>query len=102
MKLTLAQLVDQTTNDATGALRWKSNGNGVPADILAAAGVHPHHIEATEAAREADLRALVAQLRVQEQEESEDQRAERLFELRAAFGPGETIVNAFTGTVTKT
>jgi len=102
MKLTLSQLVDQTTNDSTGALRWKESGNCVPADILQAAGVHHHHIEATEAAHKADIRALVHQMREQEQSETEDQRRERMFELRAAFGPGQTIVNAFTGRVTRT
>lgn len=32
---------------------------------------------------------------------TQEQRDEELFEMRAAFGEGETVVNIFTGEVTK-
>ena len=76
-------------------LRWDSNDAVVPSDI----------IEATDwefkgemvVAREEELERLVISMRQAEEQMSDDERAERAFEMRAAFGPGETVVNVITG-----
>jgi hypothetical protein len=85
--------------DNNGVIRWNSSGNVPPADILAeflAAGmVSPEEVLRSTAMKEEEdtafLRAYIA--RRQKTGYSE----EEMYEMRAAFGPGETVVDMFTG-----
>lgn len=92
--------------DHQGIVRWKSNGSIPPKDIMqvwADANKSFNHQECLavsaqetfaflQAYRDAEASAPV----------NPEAEAERLFEMRAAFGPGQTIVNAFTGKTYKT
>jgi len=49
-------------------------------------------------ANEVDMADLRARMIASEQSMSDEARAEQAFEMRAAFGPGETVVNILTGT----
>ena len=76
-------------------IRWTSNGQVPPADIIAlavAAGIDVDPA-ACDAARSADLRAFVSAYRANPPKVTAEQRAE----MRAAFGPGTTVVNVITG-----
>ena len=79
-----------------GVPHWNSNGNIPPEDIVALvmiAGTTPMGLEAEviEEARAEDLRKL------RESMKGWKPSAEEMFEMRAAFGPGETVVNVITG-----
>jgi hypothetical protein len=50
-----------------------------------------------EAAYEAHTSAIIADYRAARANMTDEQRAEEAFEMRAAFGPGETVVDVFTG-----
>lgn len=102
MPYTIYELFEKTATDGAGVQRWISNNNTVPEDVQREAGVAPSIIEATQAARQADLVRLVKRMRAAEEAMTPEQKAEEAYEMRAAFGPGETIVNAFTGRVTRT
>ncbi len=80
-------------------LRWTSNDNVVPADIMEK--IDWPHIAEMDAARDADLAAFMVSYREARANRTPEQRAEELFEMRAAFGPGETVVNVLTGERTK-
>lgn len=81
-----------------GVARWTSNDRAVPDDcaaLLAALGLAPGiDLAATAAANRAGmLEALAAYRAAQPPEPS----AEELAEMRAAFGPGQRIVDVLTG-----
>ena len=81
-----------------GVLRW-ATGNVPPRDIVAlakAVGIK-FDVAKTEAAREADLAAMIADMRANDAPMSDEER----FEARAAFGEGTEIVNIITGRVTR-
>ncbi len=87
------------TYTENGVLRWTSSNNVPPEDILELAD----HIclgfdmAATQEARKQDVsNALAAYIEAQNNRTPE-QIAEEEAEMRAAFGPGETVVNVFTG-----
>jgi hypothetical protein len=75
----------------TGSVKWFSNNQAVPTDILEAAGVSDAIIEANEAERDREIDELRESMMNKEYSEEE------LFEMRAAFGPGATVVNVLTG-----
>lgn len=56
---------------------------------------------AQEAAREQDVTESITAYRAARAQMTDEERAEELFEMRAAFGPGERVVNIFTGEVTQ-
>lgn len=78
-----------------GVWRWHSSGNTVPDEILEQAGRTQAERAAT---REASLASL-AELR--EQMRGQQHTPEQLAEMRAAFGPGATVVNVLTGEETQ-
>jgi hypothetical protein len=85
-----------------GVFRWNSNGNVPPQDILnllQAEEAIDFDMEATQAAREADTTAFLAEYR--EAQKNHTPSAEEMFEMRAAFGPGTTVVNVITGRKTR-
>lgn len=82
--------------DDNGIVRWKSNNRVPPQDILIEwdnAGFS-FDIEASRKAREKDFAAFAAEYR----KNYKGPTAEEMSEMRAAFGPGVTVVNALTGT----
>lgn len=87
---------------ANGVFRWDSNGNVPPEDILNLLqmdGGLEFDMEATKAARKADVAASIAAYR--KSQENHVHSEEELFEMRAAFGAGSTVVNAITGRKTR-
>ena len=78
-----------------GVLRWKSNGAVPPIENVAAAVVQGMAVDvaACDAARDADLRLFLAEYRANPPQPT----AEDMVEMRAAFGPGATVVNVVTG-----
>ncbi len=89
-----------TYTDLNGIIRFESNNqipfadyleenHGLSGDVLAS------HVEAREIETIAAIRKMKADLAANPL--TEDEKAERAYELRAAFGPGEKIVNVLTG-----
>lgn len=79
-----------------GIVRWDTNGNIPPKDILAlwdSLGFEFDY-DATVAQRDADRAAFLAKYRASYTGPSAEERAE----MRAEFGEGETVVNVITGT----
>lgn len=79
-------------------LLWGSNGQSPMSDMLAAwfflGLVTEAQVIATEAASDEQARAFIAEYRLNQPTEPS---AEERFEARAAFGPGETVVDIFSG-----
>lgn len=80
-------------------LRWDSNDAVVPGDIIEATD-WPYAAEMN-AAREEQQDAFITQYIENRANRTPEQIAEENFEMRAAFGPGETVVNVLTGERTK-
>jgi len=74
------------------ALRWTSNDAVVPLDVFRDAMVVPPRGQA--AARDAHVSAFLADYR---RRQPATPSAEEALELRAAFGPGETVVDVLSG-----
>lgn len=76
-------------------LHWSSNDAVVPPHVFDDAGVDvpPGQREAREREVERSIRAY----REARRNRTAEQRAEEAFEMRAAFGPGETVVDLLTG-----
>lgn len=94
------RLKAQFESDATvtdGIVRWNANGGVLPADVLVfwAHLGKPFDAEASERVRKAEQDVFIARYREQQKDHVPD--AEELHEMRAAFGPGETVVNVITG-----
>lgn len=93
------RLTPKLDTDATysaGIVRWKSN-NQVPPDevlVLALELGKPIDLAACREARSKDLRAFIADYRARRADEPT---AEERLEARAAFGEGATVVNVLTG-----
>lgn len=94
-------------NGEPGVIRWVSNNHCVPLDICERMGWGD--MAAQRAADEADTTAFLEQYRKSQEEfeartdpEAMAIKAERAFEMRAAFGPGEEVVNIVTGQRYKT
>lgn len=81
-----------------GVVRWNSNGQVPPRDMLdAIATLEDIDLDACIAAREADNRAFFAEYANARKNMTEEQKAEEAYERRAAFGPGEEVVDVITG-----
>lgn len=92
----LRRLRDQLqadTYEKGGALHWKSNDAVVPMDVFRDAALMPP--PAQEAAREADAAKFIAEYK--KRRANHKPSAEEMFEMRAAFGPGQTVVDVITG-----
>jgi len=93
-----AKFADAQVDDR-GVVTWKSNGSVPPADCReqwARIGM-PFDAEASEAERDRQVDETVRRYREARANRTPEQRAEEAFEMRAAFGPGETVVDVFTG-----
>lgn len=103
MKYVLARFEeDEAYVDAQGIMRWRSNESVPPAECLAAAldmGLItlPQHNRSTEVGQ-AETRAVIEAYRANQPAQPSD---EELYEMRAAFGPGEVVVDVITGRKTQ-
>jgi hypothetical protein len=89
---------------AAGVVTWYSSGNVPPADCLAEIVAQypalPIDVDACTAERNRQNREAAAAYRACRRAMTPAERAEELYEMRAAFGPGATVVNALTGEIT--
>lgn len=76
-----------------GVYRWKSNGRCVPPYVLLENGVGYNDRQCR--AHMAETEAILASYR--KAMRGSRPTAEERYEMRAAFGPGETVVNVITG-----
>lgn len=86
---------------SNGVPHWKSNNQIPPKDILEfwEYSCLPFNFEQAEIARELETSKFLAEYRARMSNYVPSD--EELYEMRAAFGPGETVVNVITGQVTK-
>lgn len=99
----LAEKLKTDTTFKGGVIRWKM-GNLCPTDCAEFAkflGLAVD-LDAQQAARDKQLDEMVKRMKRNEKNMSEEARAEQAYEMRAAFGPGVTVVNIFTGRKTRT
>lgn len=89
-----------SSNEDHQILRWVSNNNVVPNDIMDAVD-WPHKAEMT-AARSAEQDIAILNYIKAQANRSPEQLAEEDFERRAAFGPGVEVVDVITGERTQT
>ena len=91
----LARSVADEASYENGVMRWHSNGQVPPEDVVDFAAFlgHPVIKFKNDAARRREQEAFLAEYRAKHVEPSEEER----FEARAAFGPGVKLVNVFTG-----
>lgn len=93
-----ARLLAQRDNievEEDGAVKWKSSGNYLPADVvekLTFAGADFFSAEATAKKREAQTAKFLANYR-----KNRKVTAEERTEMEAAFGKGTTVVDIITG-----
>jgi hypothetical protein len=80
-----------------GALYWSSVSRPVPMDVFKDAGVTPPAAQKKAVDDYNDAFIADYKRRMANHVHSD----EELFEMRAAFGPGETVVNIFTGKKTR-
>lgn len=96
------KLIAQFDTDATvkeGIVRWNSNNQVPPDEVLQtweSAG-KAFDITKSLAARDDDLNDFLETYRIAQANRSPEQIAEERAMARAAFGPGEKVVNALTG-----
>lgn len=87
--------------NAEGALVWNSNDRCLMQDameeLLADGSVVQSQVDITARVRDEQNSAFIAEYREAQANRTPEQIAEERFEMRAAFGPGETVVNVFTG-----
>lgn len=91
----VASASKDAVKDSDGALKWRSNGRYLMNDMVEMLEHKGFDFsaEATNKKREDQDRAFIDEYQSRPHEISD----EELFEMRAAFGPGETIVDVFTG-----
>jgi len=87
-----------------GVMTWNSNGNVPFDDMLEAAARMGEEIDmqACQSKRDGDTLAFLKEYKEARSNMSEEQKREEAYERRAAFGPGKTIVDVFTGETVRT
>ena len=97
---------DSFTVDENNVARWKKTGKGVPADIVAQwvemEFVTPAVADATAQFRDSEWNRIAAEYAEAKKNRTPEQIAEEHAEMRAAFGPGEEVVDLVTGEVVRT
>lgn len=81
------------------AWRWASNGQCMPEDAMVVRGFSVQAILETQAVRAVETAAWLKKYR--EAQANVQPSEEELYEMRAAFGEGETVVNVLTGRTIK-
>lgn len=88
--------------DSLGVFRWTSNNAVVPEASIREKGIDklPEYVESVQAeARSQETRQFVESYRRHQAKRRPS--AEQMFEMRAAFGRGTTVVNVLTGRRTR-
>ena len=84
-----------------GVVLWKSNNRSpfedMLTDFMEAGFISQENVELSVAAKKEQDRIAIAEYVKAQANRSEEEIAEERFEARAAFGPGQKIVNVFTG-----
>ncbi len=88
-------IINDTHEGANGAICWNTNDSPVPMDCWEKAGITPPPTQAK--AIEIDVAEFLTEYRRNQKPATDEER----FEMRAAFGAGATVVDAFSGRVTK-
>jgi hypothetical protein len=89
------------TVDSDGVARWKSNNNVPPNDILE---FWKYLNKPFDYEKSNEVRIFESQKFIEEYRNSRanyEPSEEELFEMRAAFGPGEKVMDIFTGKITQ-
>lgn len=94
-KQALRASLETETTKREGALFWLSNGQPVPMHVFQDAGVVAP--EGQQQALDVATQAFLKEYRKQDHTPTEEQ----LFEMRAAFGTGCTVVDVITGKRTR-
>lgn len=92
-RLRNAMASDERAREAEGVRRWRSNGAVIPTHVYKDAFVVCPPTQ--EAAYDREVSESIAAYRRRMENHVPD--AEEMFEMRAAFGPGQTVVNVLTG-----
>lgn len=91
------------SRDIVTAYYWRSNDRTVPSDYLYFAfegqDDRDQIVADQERARKREIAQFVRAQREAARNETPEAKAERLYEMRAAFGPGTEVVNVITGEV---
>lgn len=88
---------DSAWDDAVGAYRWVASGNIIPEEVLHHCGFDAAAVARQAEARRVDTAEFLARARSKPVVVTD----EEIAEMRAAFGPGERVVNVLTGQVTQ-
>jgi hypothetical protein len=86
--------------DDAGIPYWKTNDRVPPkecVEVFHNSGLLTTPVELIDAARDEQNQQFFAEYRVAQANRSPEQLAEEKMEMRAAFGPGKTVVNIITG-----
>lgn len=99
----LHEKIGDTYIDINGVLRWKSNDQVPPEEIIedfrAVDMISDYTANLSHTVRRAEIGEFLRQYR--EREKNRQPSVEELFEMRAAFGEGTEVVNIVTGTKIK-
>ena len=91
---------------SSDVLLWVSNDRCIPHDIMLNMKryglVTERQVMMTRYVEQEQISAFIKEYKALAGRKSAEQVAEEQFEMRAAFGPGETVVNVITGERTKT
>jgi hypothetical protein len=90
--------ISKTYTDDNGIIRWKSNDQIPFADKLEEFGLSSYEIKVHTDLRNNEVSAFIRDVYIPARENmTEEQKAEEAAERRAAFGPGEEVINVITG-----
>jgi len=90
-----ARQIKDSYTDSDGIRRWRSNNSVPPQDCLENMDLTAEEIERSAKVRSQELDVFLAEYR--KAMEDHVPSAEELYEMRAAFGEGATVVNVITG-----
>ena len=94
-KLENAEKKNDAYKDSEGVWRWKSSNNVPFDDMLECWNLSEEEMKKCAEARDADNSAFLKDYR--ERMKNHVPSDEEMFEMKAAFGEGETVVNVLTG-----
>lgn len=94
-KLENAEKIKDAYQDDEGVWRWKSSNNVPFEDMLECWGLDSETMQKCIEARKKDTSKVIADYR--KQMENHEPSDEEMYEMRAAFGEGEEVVNVITG-----
>lgn len=94
-KLENAKKIKDAYKDSDGVYRWESNDRVPPSDMLECWNLDAETLQKCNDTRDSENSAFIAEYK--ERMKNYVPSAEEMFEMRAAFGEGERVVNVITG-----